>query len=203
MSDVVAESAINTRRPLFTKADVRVDDALLELFVVTAEIERDPDWNWKLRKGDFEKAVTGVREAFAAKQSEKPVEPEVTGPERFLSFGERAALKRLVGHFDDGLFVRGTELGPWQDRLEATARRLGFYDPFGSRSVRISNAETDAIENLYLACKRQIASGELSDQMKSDASTIGLALGRTGPPVEPRMAEAERDSEGKGRAIRF
>lgn len=52
-------------RVLKTEADVKKDDALLEMTLVVNEIANDPDSNWRRYKGDFEKAVVGMREAFA------------------------------------------------------------------------------------------------------------------------------------------
>jgi hypothetical protein len=51
-------------RVLKTQADVKKDDALLEMTLVVNEIANDPDTNWQKYKGDFEKAVTGMRDAF-------------------------------------------------------------------------------------------------------------------------------------------
>src|SRR5579863_1874118 len=51
-------------RVLKTESDVRKDDALLEMSLVVNEIANDPVTNWTRYKADFEKAVTGIREAF-------------------------------------------------------------------------------------------------------------------------------------------
>jgi hypothetical protein len=53
-------------RVLKTEADVKKDDALLDMTLVVNEIANDPDTNWRRHKGDFEKAVSGMREAFDA-----------------------------------------------------------------------------------------------------------------------------------------
>lgn len=58
-------------RVLKTQADVKKDDALLEMTMVVNEISNDPDTNWRKYKGDFEKAVTGMREAFNGPEREK------------------------------------------------------------------------------------------------------------------------------------
>jgi hypothetical protein len=51
-------------RILKTDSDVRKDDALLEMSQVVAEVGKNPDTNWQKYKGDFEKAVVGMRAAF-------------------------------------------------------------------------------------------------------------------------------------------
>jgi hypothetical protein len=64
-------------RVLKTETDVKKDDALLEMTVVVNEIANDPDTNWRRYKGDFEKAVIGMREAF---DSHAPVIKESNQP---------------------------------------------------------------------------------------------------------------------------
>src|SRR5579863_5957634 len=58
-------------RVLKTESDVRKDDALLEMSLVVNEVANDPDTNWTRSKADFEKAVTGMREAFESTVSQK------------------------------------------------------------------------------------------------------------------------------------
>jgi hypothetical protein len=53
-------------RILRTASDAKKDDALLDMSQVVAEIEKNPTANWQKYKGDFEKAVTGMKEAFDA-----------------------------------------------------------------------------------------------------------------------------------------
>jgi len=63
-------------RVLKTEADVKKDDALLDMTLVVNEIANDPDTNWRKYKGEFEKAVKDMREAFEperrVRQEEKP-----------------------------------------------------------------------------------------------------------------------------------
>ena len=65
-----------------------------------------------------------------------------TPGQTFLSRGERAALKRLIEHFDDGLidWNKGKSRA-WETDLEGTAERLGFRDRFGAEAVRLSEKE--------------------------------------------------------------
>jgi hypothetical protein len=51
-------------RVLKTEADVKRDDALLEMALVVHHIANDPDPNWHKYNAHFEKAVGGIREAF-------------------------------------------------------------------------------------------------------------------------------------------
>ncbi len=106
-------------------------------------------------------------------------------PERevYLSFGERAALKRLVQHFDDGLIGwQGGKPRAWEADLEVTATRLGFRDPFGQEPVRIGQIESEALSKFQQACEQDTAFG--SSQVKSDIQALKSALERKGKPRE-------------------
>jgi hypothetical protein len=112
------------------------------------------------------------RATQVAKQPEK---------ETFLSFGERAALKRIVQHFDDGLV--GWQPGKpraWETDLEAMATRLGFRDPFGDTPVRLEGNEVEAVSQLHAACQKDAEFGDY--QMKSDIGALQRALERDGKP---------------------
>jgi hypothetical protein len=61
-------------RVLKTEADVKKDDALLDMTLVVNEIANDPDTNWRKYKGEFEKAVTGMRDAFEPDMQPRQVE---------------------------------------------------------------------------------------------------------------------------------
>jgi len=117
-------------------------------------------------------------------------------PRTFLSRGERAALKRLIGHFDDGLF--GWNKGKpraWEADLEGTAERLGFRDRFGAEPVRLSEKEARAINHFQRVCEKDAADLG-SSQMKADICSLksGIGDGRKAPGTQGEGAgQVERE----------
>jgi hypothetical protein len=105
-----------------------------------------------------------------------------------LSSAERWALRRMIGHYDDGIVGHG-QRGEWEKTFNAMAERLSirFRDPFGDASVRISAKEVEALRHFQGMYERDVSSEYPgSIQMQSDAGAIRDALERNGPAVVPK-----------------
>lgn len=106
-------------RVLRTETDVRKDNALLEMSTVVAEIEKDPDTNWTRYKGDFEKAVTGMREAFEpAVTPEQPAGSVPSGSplaQQLVDLGWKLSArdKLALSAYEDGCKEHSLSPNPW------------------------------------------------------------------------------------------
>jgi hypothetical protein len=93
---------------------------------------------------------------------------------------ERAAIKRLLQHFDDGLIGQGPVQKDWEKNLDATARRLGFRDPFGQESVELKPHEVEALKGLHKVYEAQTWRVHCGGEMMGDIETLDEVLKRDG-----------------------
>jgi hypothetical protein len=61
-----------------TEAGFRRDEALFDMALVVGHIANDPDPDWGKYRGDFEKAASGIREAFEIEKRRKRAEKSET-----------------------------------------------------------------------------------------------------------------------------
>jgi hypothetical protein len=169
-----------------TEADAKKDDALLEMSQVVAEIEREPDTNWRRYKGDFEKAVAGMRDAF-----EPTIGPKHSGEGVVLGPDDRAAVKRLLHNYDDGVMGAVSTDLTWQMNLDATAGRLGLRDPFGQRHVELKTHEVEALKGLHKLYEEE-KQYYRCDGMDADTEALGNALKRH-ERANKEMKQSDRD----------
>jgi len=126
----------------------------------------------------------------------------------FLDHGERAALKRLVQLYDDGLIgTPQAKIPGWEKDLDATARRLGFRDRFGHRVVQLSDKEAHAVRAFGQDCQQDAAAFGDHSQIRTDIDVVSEALQRNAPRQSPHLDEGlarERKREqGKSHDIPF
>lgn len=219
--DVAAEGNPSRRHSVFgdypdrilrTQADVRKDDALLDISLVVHEIANDPDTNWRKYKDEFEKAVNGMREAF---------EPELRLQDAKTTVALRDPDSAQVHFWRSAWEPRGyvgavdAEVGKKQDSLDRAFSafngrddRVAFHGPSASvgdifiHESTIGRGTQLSVYRIERGGYERLHAGEFSGQLKDWLEkSFGTAAKQLEPPVNPVWLSGKIEASGYDRDL--